>query len=269
MNFGEYAASKLVPQAFREFLPFVSPAGLRVIHKEKVLSIALKSAAQTLNASSFDSAFQAIEATLARGHLKDRVRATRDSSDGIPIHEYLLRASEAERVHSGESILRLYFLMIQHPVPLFLDLRPSHFRWDASENKILWTPSRLWFERSDLFFNKVKALYKGFFDHEAASTRAGLELYAWESTPSDGFSDRIEVLMRRHFGDASSQSILFSMRHFKDTFHLVFEEAIKSQTRLHPELTFLGTTLAGLYLTLELHNVPLNVAQSYRATFSS
>jgi hypothetical protein len=73
----------------------------------------------------------------------------------------------------------------------------------------------------------------------------------------------MEALMRKHFGDAESSAVSFSIAHFRSTFHLVFEEAIASKSRFHPELPFIGAALAGLYVTLEKIGVPLNVARAY------
>ncbi|RYZ88443.1 MAG: hypothetical protein EOP04_09385 [Proteobacteria bacterium] len=54
------------------------------------------------------------------------------------------------------------------------------------------------------------------------------------------------------------------MKHFKETFGLIFQEAIASKSKFHPELSFLGATLATLYVTLELLDQELPVREIYQ-----
>ncbi|MBL7716333.1 MAG: hypothetical protein JNL01_12780 [Bdellovibrionales bacterium] len=255
----------MVPAAFREFLPFVSTSALKVIHKERVLAIALKSAAQTLNDSRYLEAIDLIRKQVEASALNLPVRVAVDPKDGIELAAHLQTATPENRKVIGETILQLYFLMVEYPVPFFLDLRPQNFRWEPQSNTLIWTPSRLWFERSDGFRERVRNLYQGFFRWDSEKTRAGLELYAWEALVSDGYFSRVNALLNQHFGDANSKEVEFSISHFKSTFTLLFEETIRNRSRLHPELTFIGTALAGLYVTLEKIGTPLNVAKSFHS----
>jgi hypothetical protein len=259
MNFAEAAIRRLVPEAFREFLPFVSPSGLRVISKEKVLTIALETVARTVSNARYDEEFARVSAAIADSPLQGKIEVVRTS--GGPLAAAPL--SPAVRTAIGETVLELYFFLIDRPVAFYLDLRPSFFSWDPASGKLRWQPSRLWFPRTPEFADRVRDLYRGFFRRSSGATTNGIALYRWDAKPSAGFDERMEALMRKHFGDAESEPITFRITQFRETFHLIFEEAITSHSRFHPELTFLGTTLAGMYLTLELLGEPLDVAGAY------
>jgi hypothetical protein len=47
----------------------------------------------------------------------------------------------------------------------------------------------------------------------------------------------------------------------------IFRETADSKAKLHPELTFLGVALVGLYLTLEQLQVPLDPRQAFEENF--
>lgn len=262
MGLFQNAAAHLVPKAFREFLPFVSPSGLRVVHKEKVLGLALEIVGRTANQKRFEEeTAQATDSLRASGLDIDVGPATPETA--------WAEISPSDRKAAGEALLTLYFQLVFAPGPLFLDLRPGHLGWDSKRKRLLWEPSRLFHRPSEDFRSRVTDLYCGFFRRDAAATRRGIDLYQWESDPAHGFETRMESLMRSHFGDAESKEVLFSMTHFRETFHLIFEEAIQSRSRFHPELTFLGTALAGLYLSLEKIAVPLDVVGAYRRVVAS
>jgi len=64
-----------------------------------------------------------------------------------------------------------------------------------------------------------------------------------------------------HFGSAGETR--FQVAHFRSTFESIFTEVAESGAKLHPELTFLGVELVGLYLTLESLNVPLDARAAF------
>ncbi|MBC7384896.1 MAG: hypothetical protein H7301_01890 [Cryobacterium sp.] len=258
MSLAERAAALLVPKPFQEFLPYVSPSALRVVHKDKVLGLALEIAARTVKSPSTED-WKPIELAFRASGSKIRI----DSQSGTGFKSI----SEGDRTRAGELLLELYFHLIHQPTPLELDLRPTHFSFHSVEKTLVWNPSRLRHIRTPEFQSRVIDLYRGFFFDDAKAAARGLELYRWETTPKPGYDERMEKLLRIHFGDARSKPVLFEISHFKETFHLIFEEAIESRTRFHPELTFLGTTLTGLYMSLEQLAVPLDVRAAYlRAT---
>lgn len=261
MSFADSFISRLVPSAFREFLPFVSPSGLRVVHKEKVLSFAVEIATRMTSQNKYAAQVSRIESAIKPTSLAQKIRVVQEIEKSVDTQT--LSAEKREEI--GETVLELYFFMIRQPVAFFLDLRPQFFSWDEKNERLLWRPSRLWYLPSSEFSKRLQDLYRGFFLRDGDATKSGISLYRWEAQPKAGFDDRMEVLMRKHFGDAESEKISFSISHFRDTFHLIFEEAIASGSRFHPELTFIGMALAGLYCTLEAIQEPLDVAKAYNS----
>ncbi len=251
------AAEKLVPAPFREFLPYVSPNALGVIHKERALTLALEIVANFISGKHRDEDLIDLEKYIKSDDLK--VVSTLES--GVALGTL----NGTERIKAGSAILKLYFGMIRHPIPLFLDLRPQVFTWEKEHARVLWKPNRLRHRMSEEFQDRVRALYDGFFSDEANPGARGVALYRWESEPSSGFDERMSALLKEHFGNAREVDIKFDTSHFRNTFGLIFDEAIRSKSRFHPELTFLGTSLAGLYATLELLGEPLDVLQAYQS----
>jgi hypothetical protein len=113
----------------------------------------------------------------------------------------------------------------------------------------------------------VQALYEGFYRQDQAALANGIELYSWDSRPLAGFAQRIERLLREHFGPGDEGALRFSIANFRSTFDRIFREADDSKAKLHPELTFLGVALVGLYLTLEQLQVPLDPRQAFEENF--
>jgi hypothetical protein len=112
----------------------------------------------------------------------------------------------------------------------------------------------------------VQSLYDGFYRQDERALAKGIELYSWDSDPRAGFSQRIEGLLREHFGPRDALEIRFSIAQFRSTFDRIFRETAESRAKLHPELTFLGVGLVGLYLTLEQLDVPLDARRAFEAS---
>lgn len=253
-------ATRLTPEPFRDFLPYTSLSALKVIHTSKVLGSALK-------------ILQHSGSPLERARGAERLVATLDTAD-IPIRIAngpvppldVNGLSSESRVAIGASVLSLYFHQLQGQGPWFLDLRPRHFAWDDTQRSLTFFPSRLWYQPDPDFRQRVQSLYAGFYRHDRVALAAGVELYSWDSHPLAGFSQRIERLLRDHFGPGDACEVLFSIDHFRSTFDRIFRETSDSKAKLHPELTFLGVGLVGLYLTLEQLQVPLNPRQAFEAS---
>jgi len=255
------AAEKLVPAPFREFLPYVSANALGVIHKEKVLGLALDIVGKYVSGRQFEDDVR--ETT--KFFDSPRFSVVERLDETTPLGELL----PEDRSLAGVAILEIYFRMIRFPIPLYLDLRPGGFGWDPAHSRLLWKPNRLRLHPSEEFRDRVRNLYRGFFIDDSEATKRGVELYRWESSPSDGFDSRIGALLAQHFGDARHSHIRFDTVHFRRTFALIFDEAIRSESRFHPELTFLGTALAGLYVSLKTIAEPLDVAKAYAAAMEN
>ncbi len=266
MGITESAAARLVPKPFRDFLKLVSPSALGVIHKERVLKLALKIAQQSFSTQSDKKEYQATRTRLSHSGLAIQLVDSAEWDRLIGSGSALLPLDSLEakqKVSAGQRILELYFFLIHEATPLELDLRPHHFLWDDVRGVLHWKPSSLFLNRSEDFRQRVIGLYSSFFTNDSAGRLLGLSLYRWECEPKEGYDERIEFLMRKHFGSAVNESVRFSSSGFRETFHLIFTEAVQYKSRFHPELTFLGTTLAGMYVTLEKLGCELDVAKAY------
>ncbi|MDF3070743.1 MAG: hypothetical protein K0R38_6344 [Polyangiaceae bacterium] len=251
-------AIRLTPEPFRDFLPYTSLSALKVIHTRKVIEKAV-------------SIIKHAEADRLReaNVLSASVRAV-----GLPIEIAsapvapldVSGLSPEARTTIGSRILGLYFHQLQSSSAWFLDLRPRNLAWNDARGSLTFFPSGLWFEPENDFKRRVQALYAGFYRQDRAALATGVELYGWESSPRAGFAHRIELLLREHFGAGNAQAIRFSIAHFRATFDHIFQEAAHSGAKLHPDLTFLGVGLVGLYLTLEQLGVPLDARAAFEAS---
>ena len=252
-------AARLAPEPFRDFLPYASPSALQVIHAPQVLKRALEVTQRFSQPSERDRHAQALEASLAAAGLSADIGIVKDAPAQLDTAEL----DEVTRRSVGQRVLALYFHLLHWSGPLFLDLRPRHLAWCAERRQLLFHPSSLWCRPDAEFMGRLRALYTGFYQDDAAALEQGTELYFWRSKPTAGFPQRIQQLLRAHFGPAEADSVKFSIAHFRATFDAIFKEAASSGARLHPDLAFLGVELVGLYLTLESLGVPLDVRREF------
>lgn len=253
-------AARLAPEPFRDFLPYAAPSALKVVRTTEVLSRALD-----VTRSLGDHATRGREARRLQESLDaaglDGLRILPQPAPGLVASAL----SESERAVIGEHVLALYFHLLRWDGPLFLDLRPRHFRC-LPDGQLGFYPSGLFCRPDSEFMDRLRALYRGFYREDRDALTRGLELYAWQSSPPAPFAQRMERLLRAHFGaaDSSGSSVThFRIAHFRATFDAIFQEVAASHAKLHPDLTFLGVELVGLYLTLESLNVPLDVRRAF------
>ncbi|HYP77783.1 MAG TPA: hypothetical protein VER12_17555 [Polyangiaceae bacterium] len=247
-------AARLAPEPFRDFLPYASASALKVIHAREVLKRALDVAQHYSQPGERARGAERLQASLAAEELGSVLSVASEPPERL----VTTHLGERERRMIGERVLALYFHLLHYDGPLFLDLRLRHFGWDAATEQLRFYPSALWCRPDPEFMQRLRSLYVGFYDDDDDALQRGLDLYRWNCRPSAGFSRRIEQLLRRHFGAGERSEMRFSIAQFRSTFDAIFNEAAQSQARLHPELTFLGVELIGLYLTLEALEVPLN-----------
>jgi hypothetical protein len=253
-------ALRLTPEPFRDFVPYTSLSALKVIHTGQVLERALRIVSSSDSDGARRSRAERLGASLCEANLKVRVA----SSPVQPLSVGTL--SPESRAAIGEQVLRLYFQQLYAGGAWFLDLRPRHFSWNEEAQELTFFPSNLWFEPDSDFRRRVQSLYEGFYRGDRAALRLGLELYSWKTRARDGYSERLELLLRRHFGAGEGREVRFASAHFRETFDQIFQEAALSGAKLHPELTFLGVALIGLYLTLESLQVPLDPHRAFEAS---
>ncbi|HYQ30160.1 MAG TPA: hypothetical protein VER04_23180 [Polyangiaceae bacterium] len=250
-------AMRLTPEPFRDFLPYTSLSALKVIHTGRVLKRALEIVQHYGSDAARTRAAQTLATSLSTAGLAIEIAR----SPVAPLNVTAL--SPEARAEIGASVLGLYFHQLHGRGPWFLDLRPRHFAWNDAQRSLSFFPSGLWYEPDPAFRLRVQALYEGFYRQAPAALATGVELYSWDSRPSPGFSQRIERLLRDHFGPGDASETHFSIAHFRSTFDRIFQETADSNAKLHPELTFLGVGLVGLYLTLEQLQVPLNARRAF------
>ncbi|RYZ77806.1 MAG: hypothetical protein EOP04_30790, partial [Proteobacteria bacterium] len=182
MNLAERALSSLVPKSFQDFLGYVSPGALGVVHKERVLKMAVSIAQHSVGSEHYQKAYLQMEQVLSEQSLPismtDQALARQLGQQDL---------AEATRKRVGELVLSLYFVMIESEVPLFLDLRPAQFYWDESQQILQWHPSKLFHVPGHDFHYRIQKLYEGFFENNPIATEVGIELYRWESKPKAGF----------------------------------------------------------------------------------
>jgi hypothetical protein len=251
---------RLTPEPFRDFLPYTSLSALRVIHTGKVLERALEIVRHYGSDDARRRAAQILTESLKAADLNIQIATSPVA--GLDVGTL----SPETRAAIGASVLGLYFHQLHRRVPWFLDLRPRHFAWDAAGRCLSFFPSGLWYEPEPGFKRRVQALYAGFYRQDQPALATGVELYGWESRPSAGFAQRIERLLREHFGPGDAPQLRFSIANFRSTFDRIFRETADSKAKLHPELTFLGVGLVGLYLTLEQLQVPLDPRRAFEAS---
>jgi hypothetical protein len=261
-SLGASWAMRLTPEPFRDFLPYTSLSALKVVHTGQVLEHALQVVQHYGSEPARAAGAEVLAASMRAAGLPIQVaRAAFAPLDAT-------RLSRAARVAIGDQVLRLYFHQLYAQGPWFLDLRPRHFAWSEERQQLTFFPSGLWYRPEAEFRRRVQSLYEGFYRRDPSSLAAGIELYSWGTTPLAGFSERIERLLSEHFGAGETQPMLFSIAHFRETFERIFDEVARSRAKLHPELTFLGVGLVGLYLTLEQLQVPLEARQAFDASAS-
>ncbi len=251
---------RLAPEPFRDFLPYTSLSALKVVHTGKVLSRALEIVQHYGSDAARMRSAQALAASVKTAGLAIQIAR----SPVAPLEVDAL--SPETRAAIGSRVLGLYFHQLHGQGPWFLDLRPRHFAWDAAQRSLTFFPGGLWYEPDPDFRRRVQSLYEGFYRQDQPALATGIELYSWDSRPLPGFSQRIERLLLEHFGPGDAPEIRFSIANFRSTFERIFREAAESKAKLHPELTFLGVGLVGLYLTLEQLQVPLDPRRAFEAS---
>jgi len=252
-------AARLAPEPFRDFLPYTSASALKVIHVAQVLRRSLDVAQHVGDQSARASAATRLEESLRAAGFDSELRVLGEPGPGL----VTAGLSEGDRIIIGERVLALYFHLLHWHGPLFLDLRPRHFLWVAERRQLWFYPSGLWCNPDADFTERLRALYSGFYREDRSALARGIELYRWDCSPSDGFDERIERLLRSHFGAAGALPTRFSIAHFRSTFDAIFKEVAASHAKLHPDLTFLGVELVSLYLTLESLDVPLDAQRAF------
>lgn len=253
--------TNLTPEPFREFLPYTSLAALKVIHVADVLGKAAQVARHYAGENERVREAERLRRSLRAAGFGDELSV----ADRPPAKPLAAEWGEVSQRLIGERLLGLYFHLLSWDGPLFLDLRPRQLAWDQENQRLCFFPSSLWYRPDEEFMSRIRALYAGFYRGDGAALARGVELYSWRSQPRAGFPQRLDRLLRDHFGAGGTDDMRFSIAHFRETFERIFAEAAASGAKLHPDLPFLGVELVGLYLTLESLAVSLNPRRAFEA----
>lgn len=135
--------------------------------------------------------------------------------------------------------------------PTLLDLRATSFTTDGSV--LVWTPAPWIADWSPEFIRPLRDIYLGFYRHDDALFRNGLERLGLSHS---------EDLFREQFG-AGQDQVTFHVRAFIDVFQRVFERCKQHKTSLHPDFLPLGIYLAALYDHLQELGIAVNVADAF------
>ncbi len=254
-------AMSVTPESFKGFIPYASPSSLQVIFPTEVLELALKIAKRSVQGGVSSSELPAHWLERMRGA---GIEVVFGSVQGLKVDLLSLE----ERTEVGEKLLEFYFLSQQLDGPLFLDIRPDQLEWTRETRVLKVKAGGLVHHPSTLFRESVQALYRGFYFDDPAATAQGVQLYAWKNTGNPRLLEKMDQLLKKHFGQGDQDSVRFSISHFKESFHAIFEAAKTEKSKFHPELTFLGVMLVTLYLTLESLDVPLGVRKTYLKTIT-
>lgn len=250
----------MTPEPFREFLPYVSPSALRIMHTDAVLSRALSIAAGKFRSSELRARSESLRAILNSGSLDSRIRIVEAIEPVFSLGDPKKRESEIRR-EIGERVLELYFRMTCAGGPLFLDLRPTNFGW--RDGFLEFAPPAISLLPDEDFTKCVADLYAGFYLHDETRFRRGMELYAWKCKPRDGYLERLHGMLREHFGAAERGTMQFEIANFRATFHQIFVAATEERAKFHPDLAFLGAALVGVYLTLGALDIDVSPYAAY------
>ena len=263
MNLLQKWAERVTPAPFREFIPYVSPSSLHVVHANDVLKLALEIGKNAFSRVSPAELLERFPTPLQEELSAAGIELTPAPESTLAVADANLNGPAKKEI--GNRILFLYFALIHHAPYLPLDLRLKQFRWDEQSGKLYFQATGFGFNPSPELQSGLAGLYRGFFFHDEAATQSGLDLYAWKSKPKTGYFDRIEGLLRKHFGTSERAEVAFAMPHFRESFHAIFEEAKASNAKLHPELAFVGSLLVTLYLSLDALGQTHPVAAIYHS----
>lgn len=171
--------------------------------------------------------------------------------------------TEQQKISLGGVLLELFFTEALSGQPIFLDLRTHHFSPLGEEWQ--WKTSNLWGQFSRTFTEGLRKLYAGFFHHDEASFRKGLELTGLVS-PEWSEESKLEMtqLLKDTFAIGGGDAPLhFNLVAFQQSFQKVFDFMMSKKGRLGPDFVLLGIMLVTLYQSLEELGAPHAVTPFY------
>jgi predicted unusual protein kinase regulating ubiquinone biosynthesis (AarF/ABC1/UbiB family) len=170
---------------------------------------------------------------------------------------------------SGEKILKVYFSQFfEKNLAVHLDLR-SHSFVNGPEI-FIWIPSKLHYCFSLKFIEGVQQLYIGFYLNDEKKFIEGLyDLQMIKKSMSEVQKSKIQNLFYKHFEEAKSGPVKFSMKNLQTSFNNIFSFFLQEDIPLNPEFALLGVNLVTLYLTLEQISGPIDVHEIFLQVYKN
>jgi hypothetical protein len=241
-----------LPSAFKDLLKHVPTILFDVVSWNALMKDAALLSKRLLTGEGADNARQGIAARLPAGV------SFVSSAPTVP-------STPQARHMLGEKILAVYFRQLQHPGPMFLDLRLNAF--GVAANQVAWNPSSLWGEFSAGFIEGLSDLYGGFYGQDDARFQRGLQATGLiQATWSTEDRDRMATLFRAHFGQSLDAPMTFRLETFQKSFQAVFSFLMEKKVHLTTDFLLLGVMLVTLYLSLEELGGEYSVAAIYKAS---
>ena len=219
--------------------PLVSPALVDVVSVPAVLRRTRQALRQSR--SEADAQWGHLTRTLADVVLVDRV-------DGRGLADL----PEADRHWVGGRILQVYFRQLFADGPTTLDLRAES--WSVAGSELYWSPKAMSVAWDPAFIGAMRSVYRAFYSGDDAGFVAALgQVDLAQAAP----------LFREHIGSGDPTAVVFDTNNFVHSFGRIFEHCKEAGVRLHPDFVLLGAYLGGLYDSLSVLGVPLDVVDAF------
>jgi hypothetical protein len=223
---------------FSEFLDYISPSALAVIRPSDALSIVQQLITSSRNKDMFRQ-------QIDRLNVRFNSYGVRVESFQADDEVYDARALDRR---FGEQVLKIYFSQLMNDDICLFDLRLSRFR--KADALIRWNPSQFYYQWSPDFLKAVRSLYRGYYQGNLGEWQQGLK---------DLNLEPVEAYLRKHFDGAESSEVNFTLRHFRESFHDIFNACKVHHVTLHKDFIALGVCLAALYENLDQIDQALDV----------
>ncbi len=237
---------------FRQLTQFVSPAFFRVMPAAQLLAQARQLLANRRDAARFDGIIAQRKQRLGDAGLRIALRTDQDAPQSS-----VGRRPEAARGLTTEeraaALVELYFHQLFDDGASIIDLRRDAFE---AQTDFVWQPAPWFVEWDPAFIAGLRQLYTGFYTGDTQRFQHALSELQLQDA---------ESAFRRHFG-AGQKQVLFTRKHFVQTFQEVFVRCSESGRRLHPNFLPLGIYLATLYDHAEQLGVAVDVEAAFHRT---
>lgn len=201
----------------------LSPSFFRVFPVSRMMQAARALTSNYRDRDGFERAVDQRDAALRTRDIPVRIRADRQTTGETDVED-------------GQTLLILYFQQLFDDTPTLLDLRRERF--DATDDGLVWSPTRYYIDWDEEFIEAVRALYDGFYTGDDDEFEAGLAALHLSGTGD---------LFENHFGEGDQRAVHFDVEHFHDSFTAILSRCVEMDRSLHYQFAPLGLYLASLY----------------------